>query len=409
MSDEQVEKIVDNAEALRSLERFVVDNDDLLALESLIGKFNIFDALGIARTEIRHSNFLAFILDPAESHGQGQLFLKAILMDILKSAPANARPFSPIELDGTDLRGVEVRREWGHIDLLITCQQPRFVVVIENKVGSQEHTSQLDRYEKTVKEQYPGAPTLHVYLTPNAAEPSSPGWTPYSYADLHRVLKRVRDTYVNAIGEDVRVFLNHYLTLIGTRFMNDPKIDELCQRIHKNHRQALTLIFDRVGSPASGILAEAEDILREDPRWHVYYRSSNLIDFIPRAWLEWLPSVGLDYRKDPRSWFVLRLELYLDDGKLDFYVEVRRMEDLAKRRAIVDALIKEGDKFGFKHSGHKVKDNYTRVSGRERILKWNAEDEPEKETIRTAVRKKLDNVFPKLESVPLFLTPLLTR
>ena len=56
---------------LAALERFVVDNDDLLALESLIGRFNIFDALDIARVEIRHSNFLAFILDPAESHGQG--------------------------------------------------------------------------------------------------------------------------------------------------------------------------------------------------------------------------------------------------------------------------------------------------------------------------------------------------
>src|SRR6266567_4711859 len=90
----------ESADAVKALEHFVVDNDDLLALESLIGKFNIFDALGIARAEIRHSNFLAYILDPAESHGQGQLFLKAILMDLLKAAPADLRPFSPIDLDG---------------------------------------------------------------------------------------------------------------------------------------------------------------------------------------------------------------------------------------------------------------------------------------------------------------------
>jgi hypothetical protein len=51
-----------DTEALAALERFVVDNDDLLALESLIGRFNIFDALNIARVEIRHSNFLALIL-----------------------------------------------------------------------------------------------------------------------------------------------------------------------------------------------------------------------------------------------------------------------------------------------------------------------------------------------------------
>src|SRR5229473_5999283 len=95
---------VDTTE-LKALERFVVENDDLLALESRIGRFNIFDALGLTRHEVRHSNFLAFILDPAESHGQGQIFLKAVLMDLLKQAPVDLRPFSPIELDGTDLRG----------------------------------------------------------------------------------------------------------------------------------------------------------------------------------------------------------------------------------------------------------------------------------------------------------------
>jgi hypothetical protein len=94
-----------DVEPLAALERFVVDNDDLLALESLIGKFNIFDALDIARVEIRHSNFLAFILDPAESHGQGQLFLKAVLMDLLKAARAGLRPLSPIDLDGPICKG----------------------------------------------------------------------------------------------------------------------------------------------------------------------------------------------------------------------------------------------------------------------------------------------------------------
>lgn len=391
-------------EALAALERFVVDNDDLLALESLIGKFNIFDALDIARVEIRHSNFLAFILDPAESHGQGQLFLKAVLMDLLKAAPADLRPLSPIDLDGTDLRGVDVRREWGHIDLLITCHQPPFVIVIENKVESHEHSEQLSRYRATIRDQYPDARPLYVYLTPKADEPSEDAWVPYSYADIHRVLTRVRMTYHNAIGEDVLVFLDHYLSLIGARFMNDAKIDELCQRIYKNHRHALELIFERVGSPTSGVLAEAETVLREDPRWHVFYRAANTIDFVPKVWLEWLPPVGLDRKDEPRSWFILRLELYA--GKLDYYVEVRRMADLTKRREIVARLIAGGPRFGFRHSGREVKDNYTRVSGRERVTKWNEDDEPEPDTIRAAVKKKLDEIFPKLEGVPLILKPL---
>ncbi len=392
-------------EALAALERFVVDNDDLLALESLIGGFNIFDALNIARVEIRHSNFLAFILDPAESHGQGQLFLKAVLMDLLKAAPAEKRPLSPIDLDGTDLSGVEVRREWGNIDLLITCQQPPFVIAIENKIGSQEHSDQLTRYEATIRTHYPDARPMFVYLTPNSDEPSEDTWVTYRYSDIYRVLTRVRTTHHSAIGEDVLIFLDHYLSLIGARFMNDTRIDQLCQRIYKNHRHALDLIFERIGSSKSGVLAEAEAVLREDPRWHVFYRAANVIDFVPKAWLEWLPPVGLDDQKDdPRSWLIFRLDL--GDGKLDYYVEVRRMADLTKRRQIIDKLIAEGPKFGFRHSGREVKDNYTRISGRERILKWDEDHEPEADSIRIAVKKKLDEVFPKIEGVPLVLKPL---
>src|SRR5438552_18477945 len=101
----------ENSDSLEALERFVVENDCLLQLESHIGRFNIFDALGITRVEFRHSNFLAFILDPAESHGQGQLFLKAVLMAMLKrSAPATS-PLSQIELVGTVLRGIDIKRD----------------------------------------------------------------------------------------------------------------------------------------------------------------------------------------------------------------------------------------------------------------------------------------------------------
>jgi hypothetical protein len=401
MTDEQGSSGTEVAEALAALERFVVDNDDLLALESLIGKFNIFDALSIARAEIRHSNFLAFVLDPAESHGHGQLFLKALLMDLLKAAPPKLRPLSPIVLDGTDIRGVEVRREWEHIDLLISCEEPPFVVVIENKIGSQEHSNQLSRYEAAMLKYYPRARPLYVYLTPDAEEPSDDDWVPYSYAEIHRVLSRVRATYRNAIGDDVLVFLDHYLSLIGARFMNDPAIDKLCQQIHKKHRMALDLIWDRAGSP---ILADAEAVLRDDPRWHVFYRSGNTVDFVPKDWMEWLPPVGIDYKRHPRAWFVLRLELYA--GKLDFYVEVRRMDDVAKRREVVNCLIAEGASFGFRHSGREVKDSYTRVSGRERVLKWNEDGEPKSDEIRSAVKKKFDDVYPKLERVPSVLKPL---
>jgi hypothetical protein len=134
---------------LQALERFVAENDDLLTLEEQIGRFNIFDALRIARVEIRHSNFLAWLLTPGESHGQDDLFLKALLMDVLRKARHEGAepPISPVELDGADLRGIDVRREWQHIDLVISCEEPRFVIAIENKIESGEHGNQLVTYK----------------------------------------------------------------------------------------------------------------------------------------------------------------------------------------------------------------------------------------------------------------------
>ena len=206
---------------LQALERFVAENDDLFRLEEQIGRFNIFDALGIARVEIRHSNYLSWLLTPGESHGQGDLFLKPLLMDVLRKARQQGAtpPISPVELDGADLQGVDVRREWRKIDLLIACEEPKFVIAIENKVDSGEHSNQLQRYEGIVSDAFPDARHLFLYLTPEGDDASDEDWVSYSYADLHQTLSRTRKANAGAIGGDVAVFLDHYLSLIGNRFM----------------------------------------------------------------------------------------------------------------------------------------------------------------------------------------------
>jgi len=395
-----------DGDPLEALEKFIVENDDLPSLEAAIGRFNIFDALNIARVEIRHSNCLSFILDPAESHGQSHLFLKALLMDLLRSAPAASRPLSPIEVDGTDLRGVEVKREWENIDLLITCHQPAFVIAIENKVDSSEHSNQLAKYKATVAKHYSGAKPLFVYLTPNGEEPSEPEWVAYSYADLFRVLTRVRSTHSGAIGDDVLVFLDHYLNLIGTRFMDDAKITELCERIWKNHRQALQLIFDRVGNPSSGVLAEVEAVIRDDPRWNVFYRASDLVDFVPKDWMQWLPPIGTDKQDHPQSWIVLRFSLY--SRSLDYYVEVRKMQDAELRKSIVDSLIQNCSRYGFvRKQAREVTNFYTRVSSRSRVLEFNEEEAPAGEIVRAAVKNRLEQVYPYMDELAKALRELL--
>ena len=117
--------------------------------------------------------------------------------------------------------------------------------------------------------------------------------------------------------------------------------------------------------------------LRNDTRFPVFYRPGAPIDFVPVDWLSWLPEEGLDYRKAPKSWLVLRLEAC--PHGLDFYAEVRRMKDVDRRKQIVAALLDAGPKLGLikkQKSTVTVKDSYTRLSSRERILAWQDEANP---------------------------------
>jgi len=405
---------VTDAEAQAALERLVVENDALLELEERIGRFNIFDALGVARAEIRHSNFLAWLLDPAESHGQGSLFLSAILMDLLKTARESGYdcPLSPIELDGADLKGVEVRREWRNIDLLILCDDPKFVVAIENKIDSGEHSNQLDRYENTLRQASPDTPLVLAYLSVDDEEPSSDRWVPYSYADIHRVLRRVRQTHATSIGEDVRTFLDHYLNLVGSRFMDDPKIDELCERIYRNHRQALDLLFERCGSPEAGLANRLADLIAEhSDQWVLRRRTSRLVQFLPREWEAILPPLGKPSKFDNRHWLFLEFRINPRKGSCGLIRVVGPTIESKLRQKVIERLVRDPDEFGMRShfkSMEKVGRNRTSL-GRSAVASWGQGEPPDEEQVVATAAKKLDQVMERLEGVPDALRPIIEQ
>src|SRR6476661_6772979 len=95
---------------LAALEDFVLENEDLERLEAQLDRFNIFKAVGAVRQELRHSDFLAFLMDPQQAHGLGVLFVTRLLQRALREfAPAGAG-VRPIDLELWNLDGLKVRR-----------------------------------------------------------------------------------------------------------------------------------------------------------------------------------------------------------------------------------------------------------------------------------------------------------
>lgn len=395
---------------LECLERFVSENDDLFTLEEKIGRFNVFDALGVARKEIRHSNFLAWLLDPGESHGQGDLFLKPVLMDIFRHARQEGQPVpvSPVILDGAEIRGVEIRREWRNIDLLIACKEPAIVIAIENKVDSGEHSGQLERYEEIVRREYASIKPMFVYLTPSGQDASKENWTPYAYSDLHRVLMRVRNQAAGSLGADVGVFFDHYLNLIGSRFMDDPQIQSLCRKIYANHKRAIELILEHAPVAGSEALAPIVEWLTQRPEsWIVRSRSNGYLLFAFKPWLgrvckgDGLPVPGslCDIYVECQSW-----------GTTETWVAARLIvgnsTDQQSRVKLISML--NGAPYELGMARKKPSEKWTRLEAKT-LAKWTTEGDVPAEALVREFERWVERLMPALQKIPDLIDSIRTK
>ena len=113
-----------------ALQNFLLDIDCLDELLPWTKRFNLFDVLKISRMEIRHSNMLAWLLNPNENHGFGDAFLKAIIQIVVQNDD-NGR-YDILETLLMDFYSFVVYREWKNIDILLVSDAEKFLIAIEN-------------------------------------------------------------------------------------------------------------------------------------------------------------------------------------------------------------------------------------------------------------------------------------
>jgi hypothetical protein len=108
-------------------------------------EYNIFKLLGVNRDEVKNTAFLANLLNPDGSHGQGLLFLKSFLeygIENKPDLPALPSDFNQGRWFVTTEKDIGV----GRFDIFITNWDLRYMYVIENKIDASEQNRQLERY-----------------------------------------------------------------------------------------------------------------------------------------------------------------------------------------------------------------------------------------------------------------------
>jgi len=311
--------MIDSQDALgdqRTLEAFVVDNSDLEQLEAHLGQFNIFEVIGAVRQEIRHSDFLAFLLNPKENHGLGDEFVTRLLQKSLLSAHGSPTSISPIDLDVWNLDNLLVLREWRDLDILLVDESKRFVVIIENKIDSGEHSQQLKRYHELAAKHYPNYKIIGLYLTPDGKPPSNENYVAIDYTLISEILVNLAKSRASTLGPDVQTLILHYIQMLRRHIVSDSDIAQLCRQIYRKHQQALDLIYEHRPDLQAEIQSVLLDLIEKSPDLILDYYRKSLIQFGHRAW-------EIDDLKMGEGWTDSRRILLFGFENLDRQLRVR--------------------------------------------------------------------------------------
>ena len=311
-------------EDLVALEKFLLQNDDLEKLESLIAEFNVFETLDAVRAEIRHSNMLAWLMNPNANHGLGDQFLRLFLKYLFaNNRDAIKSELTLFDIEVFNLDDIEIRREWNRIDLLIISEANKLVVVIENKVGTDEHGDQLNRYFRVVSKEFAEYHKLFVFLTPESLTPSDEAnWIIFDYSSIYSTLRRLLESRKNSLSESVYDFINQYCIILRRYIMPGSEIEEICRKIYQKHQQALDLIFQY----KPDIELEVSEIVQDLVKKHnnlildsagktmIRFTSKTLDDVIPKKGQGWVSSNRILLFQFDNSFKRGVLRLYIGPG-----------------------------------------------------------------------------------------------
>lgn len=270
-------------------------------------EFNLFELLNLWWQEDIHSRMLTWLLNPQESHGVGDYFLKNFLLQ----AGCPSELYSAIDWSKS-----EARREWhcivdgnaGWLDILILNQRAQFLCAIENKIFSPEGGRQLTHYRKALENGYRNYTRRYLFLSPGGMqsqwEDERQHWTPVSYKAVLQVIDQMLETACTPITPEVRVLLSQYATTLRSKIVPDhnSEINRLARQIYLEHREAVDLIYankPNYTNEAKQIFKEAIAIqegweLDREDQYYVRFRAANWDEFpATRTGTGWLPSDAL--------------------------------------------------------------------------------------------------------------------
>ena len=251
--------------------------------ESQAPKFNPFDVLQVAGTEIRHSNVLAWLLQPGGTHGIGGRFLRKVVEHLTDQAPDASHDAPSLRrLTGFDDKdNVEVTREDYHdgwyADITVGFKTEKVLLIIENKLVGwhPESEKQTAAYQKALRERdkdkyehFPGA-LLTASSAPKAGGAKSDVMH-VIWKDVGEIIRSLRDDPKNFTDVHVRFFVERYLDVIEKNLVYAG--DDLAERLREQHPGILEKLQKEKSQGKRALLDEVDEPHRTTiERWMEHF------------------------------------------------------------------------------------------------------------------------------------------
>ena len=223
-------------------------------------KFSTFDVLRYSDYEIRHSNVLAWLIRPAETHGIGARFLERFVSHVNSALAADDR--MRMAADGFEAENVDVWREVDYVDVMIRFKKEKQLIVVENKVESAnpDHLEQVMGYCREQRDKHEDHTVTGVLLS------TSPDGS-VRIEDLERrVAKERRFRPVVHVGWDFVLVAVRSLLQDGA-FSDDSVrafIEQYVHLLDRRHRAASGSDFNALLDEHGSILKELRRVLEDE-------------------------------------------------------------------------------------------------------------------------------------------------
>lgn len=235
--------------------------------QEIANNFNLFEVLDIERLEREtHSAFLANLLDPYASHGQGPLLLIEFLKSVkekIKGRSENKEPFKK-EIEAIEglIKATEesepfgfekqfTSREWdvkteenifigdnsGRLDIVTRHEKTKSAIIIENKIGSKEGNDQLKKYSKWLESETGVGILLYLTLDGSTSKDSNPiELTKYHCLSYEKDIKTwlINAAKEKIIAPRVKDVVEQYLATIGKLTGEMNMVDKEITKFLKN-------------------------------------------------------------------------------------------------------------------------------------------------------------------------------